>query len=351
MKKFDSENRILILYSEVMPYTLGVIREMASREGSRVMLVYWDHLKLTPYSFDLPDEIRVIPRSELNWEIVEKEIFDFQPTHIWTSGRMDPIYLKINQALKKKNPNTIRVTGCDNQWEGSIKDQLRGILGYWMYRRHFDFIWVPGPRQEEFALKIGFSKDRIISQLLSCSTNWFQHKSPLTQKRILFVGRLVPNKNIQGLIDAFEALPNNLSSILQLRIVGSGENSFLRREHPNIEFFPFESQEKLILHGMESDLFCLPSTHEPFGVVVHEFAAMGLPLALSNKVGAMPVFLKEGLNGFSFSPSDVQELSKKMEEYYSIPMEKKVEMGKESINLAHQISPKIAVDSFLSIGL
>lgn len=350
MNPSDFQKRILILYSEVMPYTLGLIEEMSQRESTQVILVYWDQIRLTPFTFKLPEEIRMIPRSKLTWDLVEDELVPFQPTHIWTSGRMDSFYLKINSSLKKRYPKTLSITGCDNQWEGTIKDQLRSMLGYWMYRKHFDFIWVPGPKQEEFALKIGFQKNKIIHNLLSCSPIWFENQSQLTQKRILFVGRLVPNKNIQFLIDAFELLPKEFSKDIFLRIVGSGDPMNLKIQHSNIEVFQFESQEKLISHGLNSDLFCLPSIHEPFGVVVHEFAAMGLPLALSTKVGAKPVFLNENLNGFSFNPNNVNELSEKLKHYYSLPLEKKLDMGKRSFELAQQVNPKSAVDSFLSIN-
>lgn len=344
----SSPIRILILYSEVMPYTLGVIQEMSKRKGIQVVLVFWDQSKLTPFSFEPSPKLQVIPRSELSWELIDLTILEFDPTHIWTSGRMDPLYLEINLRLKKRSSKIVRISGCDNQWEGTIKDHVKSLLGYWLYRRYFDFFWIPGPKQREFARRVGFNDNQILPNLLSCSQDWFRFKSPLDHRRILFVGRLVPNKNIQTLIDAFEGLPWEISSNLYLRIIGSGDKFLFDISHPNIEFYPFESQEKLILHGLESDLFCLPSIHEPFGVVVHEFAALGLPLALSKKVGACPVFLEEGGNGFSFSPDNTEELKTKLIWYYALPQGVKKKMGEKSIEMAKLISPAISVDSFLS---
>ncbi len=46
------------------------------------------------------------------------------------------------------------------------------------------------------------------------------------------------------------------------------------------------------------DVFALLSRHEPWGVVVNEAAACGLPLVLSDRVGAAPDLLREGENGF-----------------------------------------------------
>lgn len=351
MNEYNTDTRVLVLYSEVMPYTLGVIEEMNKRKHIEILLVYWDHLRLTPFSFQASSSLRTIPRSKLTWPEAEKLFFDFDPTHIWTSGRMDKLYLKVNLSFKKKKLDTLRIMGCDNQWKGSPKDYIKGLLGYWLYRKYFDFIWVPGPKQEKFAMHVGFSKSRIIPHLLTCSPDWFDQTSPLNSTRILYVGRLSANKNVQALIDAFESLPSNILASLFLRIVGSGDPSDYQVSHPHVEFYPFESQEELIKHGKEADLFCLPSIDEPFGVVVHEFAALGLPLLLSDQVGSGPLFLIEGLNGFYFDPFNLNQITQKLCDYYSLPRERKIEMGKQSKALARQVSPKSAVDSFFSFSL
>ena len=49
---------------------------------------------------------------------------------------------------------------------------------------------------------------------------------------------------------------------------------------------------------MAADVFALLSRHEPWGVVVNEAAACGLPLVLSDRVGAAPDLLRDGENGF-----------------------------------------------------
>ena len=46
-----------------------------------------------------------------------------------------------------------------------------------------------------------------------------------------------------------------------------------------------------------ADVFALLSTHEPWGVVVNEAAASGLPLLLSDRVGAAHDLLEDGRNG------------------------------------------------------
>jgi glycosyltransferase involved in cell wall biosynthesis len=58
------------------------------------------------------------------------------------------------------------------------------------------------------------------------------------------------------------------------------------------------SEEELARRYVEADVFALLSRHEPWGVVVNEAAASGLPLVLSNRVGAAYDLLRDGENGF-----------------------------------------------------
>jgi glycosyltransferase involved in cell wall biosynthesis len=53
-----------------------------------------------------------------------------------------------------------------------------------------------------------------------------------------------------------------------------------------------------------ADVFALLSTHEPWGVVVNEAAASGLPLVLSDRVGAAHDLLDDGRNGMLVPAGD-----------------------------------------------
>ena len=54
-----------------------------------------------------------------------------------------------------------------------------------------------------------------------------------------------------------------------------------------------------------ADIFALLSAHEPWGVVVNEAAASGLPLVLSDRVGAAADLLRDGENGMLVPYGDV----------------------------------------------
>jgi glycosyltransferase involved in cell wall biosynthesis len=57
-------------------------------------------------------------------------------------------------------------------------------------------------------------------------------------------------------------------------------------------------EDELAERYVNADIFALLSRHEPWGVVVNEAAASGLPLVLSERVGAAYDLLRNGENGF-----------------------------------------------------
>jgi glycosyltransferase involved in cell wall biosynthesis len=65
------------------------------------------------------------------------------------------------------------------------------------------------------------------------------------------------------------------------------------------------TEDELAQRYVEADVFALLSRHEPWGVVVNEAAASGLPLVLSDRVGAAHDLLRDGENGYVVPADDV----------------------------------------------
>lgn len=130
---------------------------------------------------------------------------------------------------------------------------------------------------------------------------------------ILFVGRLVKEKGLFTLIRAFKEVKEAFTDLFLL-IVGDGElkdelKEFVSREEINDVHFTGVIQNKELpkYYGI-SDIFVLTSYYEPWGVVVNEAMASGLPIIISDKVGAKGDLLLEGGNGYSFQSNNFIEL-------------------------------------------
>jgi glycosyltransferase involved in cell wall biosynthesis len=124
---------------------------------------------------------------------------------------------------------------------------------------------------------------------------------------VLAVGRLAPEKGHETLIRAVAAAGEP-----RLALVLAGEGPERRRLAALAE----ELRIRLILAGdlphervieayCAADVFALLSESEPWGVVVNEAAACGLPLLLSDRVGAGPDLLRPGENGALVAAGDV----------------------------------------------
>ena len=55
--------------------------------------------------------------------------------------------------------------------------------------------------------------------------------------------------------------------------------------------------------------FVHASTTEQWGLVVNEAVAAGLPVMVSNRCGCAPELVREGVNGFTFDPNNVEEFA------------------------------------------
>jgi glycosyltransferase involved in cell wall biosynthesis len=93
----------------------------------------------------------------------------------------------------------------------------------------------------------------------------------------------------------------------------------------------------------------MPSLFEPWGVVLHEFAAMGFPLLASDRVGATEAFLRDKQNGFIFKADDIPSLKEKLKEVMQLSAEQLNLMGENSYQLAQNNTPKIWADNVMKM--
>jgi glycosyltransferase involved in cell wall biosynthesis len=117
---------------------------------------------------------------------------------------------------------------------------------------------------------------------------------------VLSVGRLAPEKGLDTLLRAASA-----DERLGVVIAGDGpEREALERLGARVRFLGDVDGERLAEAYAAADIFALLSLHEPWGVVANEAAASGLPLVLSDRVGAAYDLLCEGENGFVVPAGD-----------------------------------------------
>jgi glycosyltransferase involved in cell wall biosynthesis len=346
--------KILYLYAEVMGYTVATIRELAER-GNEVHVVHWDHKKLTPYKAPLVPNVFMYNRSELSVEQIKMLAKNIIPNVTVISGWMDRGYMSVAKQLRKEGLPV--VIGLDSHWHGTLNQWITLILGRLGYFSLFySHAWVAGFYQFEYARRLGFPKSNIIYDLYSADLRLFnqaykisvENKTTNYPHRFLFVGRFEPVKGLDVLLQAWQQLSANKGN-WELHLIGNGSLKVQLEATAGVVVKDFMQPEQFMQEVANTGCFLLPSRGEPWGVVVHEFAAAGLPLIVSDVVGAASIFLISGLNGFSFKDNDPVALANRMLQIITMTDQELHAMAVSSHKLSQRITPETSAGNLFSV--
>ena len=132
---------------------------------------------------------------------------------------------------------------------------------------------------------------------------------------LLSVGKLSRRKRPLDLLDAAARLKTESGRPFHILICGNGELFDAMRERVVAEQLPvtfagFVNVDELPTFYAAADALVHPSSYDPHPLVCSEGASMGLPLLLSDKVGAVGLtdIARDGQNTLVFSCGNVSEL-------------------------------------------
>ena len=108
------------------------------------------------------------------------------------------------------------------------------------------------------------------------------------------------------------------------------EDYIQTNELKTVKLISFSSHEHLRELFTGAYAFILPSKGETWGLVVNEAMASGLPVLVTNQAGCASVLVKEGINGFTFSPENIEELACLLSHMHHISKEERNKMGQKS---------------------
>ena len=86
--------------------------------------------------------------------------------------------------------------------------------------------------------------------------------------------------------------------------------------------------------------FIHPAHEEPWGLVVNEAMASGLPVLVSRRCGCAGDLVAEGENGFLLDPRDVGEMAGKLRQVAEMGREERERMGKKSREILARYGPE-----------
>jgi len=197
-------------------------------------------------------------------------------------------------------------------------------------------------------LKLGCKKDKIIHIPNSIPNEFFTQKKSKQEKKILYLGRIHPRKDIGTLMKAFK--DSDLEKDYELEIIGMKEKEYFKqllklKEKLNIKINfsePIFDLKEKIKKIDSAEIMVLPSIFEPFGIVFLEAMARGRITIASSTHGAREL-IKDKEDGFIFEVKNYLQLRNLLNK---IKNKKLTELRKQAINSAKKFQVSKVIDKW-----
>ncbi|MBL7962486.1 MAG: glycosyltransferase family 4 protein [Flavobacteriales bacterium] len=346
------QRRVLFLYTELAPYFMACVARLAKDHEVEVHVVHWEVNPEAPFHFEaLPPKVRLHSRKELSNGELMRFAEELDPDAVFASGWVDKGYLRVCRTMRKRDIPTVMCT--DTAWRGDQRQLLATVLAPFWLHGTFSHVWSTGQRQTAYGLRLGIPARRIRTGFYAADVDRFAPlaaqfsalKATRIPHRFLCVARYIPTKGQQLLCDAFaELCKEGHAGDWELWCVGTGElfdqvRSSASGSHARIKHWGFKQADELPELMAQAGVFVLPSTYEPWGVVVQEQACAGMPLLLSDAVGAGERFLHESGNGWGFRAGDKSSLKKALRKAIDAGDDSLRAMGTYSARVGNQWGP------------
>jgi Glycosyl transferases group 1 len=332
--------RIAVIINTVTPYTRPLWGRLAERTDTELLLVTetpmerdrrWqvetdlpvEHVQLDTWTLDLAwmavgsgfktrfDTYMYVPKRPL------APLRRFSPHVVVAVGGgvwSSPANIA---ALAARHRHGWAVVPWWNTFTRGRRSLPRRLAEPWVryFFRSGDACLAGGSRHARDAVRLGAHPDRtVIAPLTALAPDPPLERTGLFvpgQPRYLFVGRFIERKGIEVLLAAFRRIGAGelwLAGDGPLRSLVEGE----AKGDPRIRFLGYADESSLPDVYRQADVLLVPSLFEPWGLVVHEGLAYGLPVIATDQVGAADDLIDPGVNGYVVAAGSDEALASAM---------------------------------------
>ena len=373
--------KIVILTEIIAPYRIPVFNALAHWDGVDLHVIF----------------LAETDKAVRQWHIYTDEIrfsYEVLPSWRWRAGKHS---LLVNRglwpALDAACPQAIVCGGYNypaswgSLWwarrrnvrfvlwtESNQRDQRSGRAGVERLKRYFvkscNAFVVPGKSSFAYLRTFGVSEQVIFTapnavdnaffatqaENAKCHPAAVRERFGLPRRFILFVGRLIPEKGVFDLLEAYAKLESGLRSEVGLVFAGDGVSreelaQQAKRISPGAVCFPgFAQREDLAGLYALAETLVLPTHSDPWGLVVNEAMACGLPIIVSSVAGCSADLVEEGWNGYVVPPRDSEKLSVAINSLVRQP-ELKRQMSARSLERIRNYSPETCADGLAAAAI
>jgi 1,2-diacylglycerol 3-alpha-glucosyltransferase len=342
---------------------------------------------------------------DYDWTRVEG-ITDFQRVTLFpdSDGRLSPVKVleeRMRAALSASAPNVISIPGWSDkgallalQWcaenkapavlmsESTATDERRVWWKESVKRRIVALCssaLVGGERHKEYLTDLGMPREQIFLGYDAVDNDYFAQRAKevrgprfvtanpsaggsgirrnygLPENYFLASARFIPKKNLDALIREYakyrerSEIEGQRLEPWSLVLLGDGplkaDLQYLISELglQNFVLLPgFKQYGELPVYYALANAFVHASSSEQWGLVVNEAMASGLPVIVSESCGCAPELVQEGINGFTFDPSDQTQLASRLLKMSALSLREREKMGRAS----HEIVQRFDAEEF-----
>ncbi|MGB9234769.1 MAG: glycosyltransferase family 4 protein [Terriglobales bacterium] len=377
----DNKRRVLILSEIMSPYRIPVFNALAQHQAVDLHVVF----------------LAETDAGLRQWRIYKDEIcfsYDVLPSWRFRAGRHKLLLnWGLRSCLKRFAPNTVICGGYSYfaSWAALS----------WARRHHVDFVlwsesnsndarrefaWVesmksnflarchrfvvPGKASLSYLQTMGLAEKNITVAPNAVDNNWFaaqsdsvrvhssefREKLGVPSKFILFVGRLVREKGIFDLLDAYGKLEDSIRASAGLVFAGDGEcrlelEQLAKQVHPGRICFPgFVHREDLAGLYALAEALVLPTHSDTWGLVVNEAMACSLPIVVTSVAGCAADLVEDEWNGYVVLPRNPRALKVAIERLLLNP-ELRPQMSVRSCERIRNYSPEACAAGLAAVAL
>jgi glycosyltransferase involved in cell wall biosynthesis len=372
--------RLALLTEIISPYRIPVFNALARRGGIDLHVIF----------------LAETDAAQRQWLVYKDEIqFSYEVLPAWRWRRRS-WHILLNRgmwrALRRFRPNSILCGGYNHPafwealawakfhsahfaaWIESTRHDQRKSNTFTAFVKHL-FIHncsafaVPGESSLEYVKSMGVPATKIHTAPNAVDNHLFATLARSTRERepqsrsdlglppryFLYAGRIIPEKGVFHLLEAYAQLPAELRSQVGVVFVGEGtaKKDLTKRAanvRPGSVIFPgFAQREQLAAFYALAEVLVFPTLSDPWGLVVNEAMACGLPIIATDVAGCTADLVRHEQNGFVIPANNVNQLAEAMAAFARDP-KLASRMGASSARLIESFSPESCAAGLAAAG-
>jgi glycosyltransferase involved in cell wall biosynthesis len=367
--------RVLLVTNVPQTYRIPLFNEIAAQlkeKNIELKVVFAsDGYKRRKAKIDLSEsrfEYEILKSLKFNFGDVEKTIFTYgglnsvistyKPDRIIVAGYGFAAMKIFLHSLTHKSMRYIIWSGSI-EFPGRYDSSLRKIFRRRLIRRAAGFI-AYGSKAKEYLIGMGASSEKVSIGINTVDTSFFKEetnriRSSYTNgiQRLLFIGYLVPRKNVGRLIEIIETLAKTRSDF-DLHILGDGSDRIKlegmvkeKNLSSRIIFHGFVQKKELPQHFASGKIFLFQTDFDIWGLVLNEAMAAGIATLSSVNAGATFDLITEGKTGFATDYTDPKSVLEKINFLLDNPEMAEVIGKNAQVAIEQQASIKTSATGFI----